>query len=562
MFFIPLLLFVIEAVYLLGALSSTVDRLSVRIHEQAGAAAQLMLGADRDLYQALTAYMTLTMRSLDFESRQAYLASHEENIRQTKEQIARARQLIGEAGILDMKHERSGKSVEELLNEADNGLVSWETATKEDLEQGSSQNREEADFAFELTRTYIDQMEEVLETFQRQTIREEKAFISDLSKSMYAALIIEWIALIAAGVFIIRRINRAIAHIRHKTHQVTEGRLDLPAASRYARDELGQIERAVDGMIARMRDLIGEVIESSRAVSEGAGELAAGTQESSAAASHVAENIQEVTGLVESQATITAESGRAVEEMAAGVQRIAESAGTIAIHAADTSARARQGEERLEQLKRQMDVMTEEISRLADSVALLNDKSAEIGTIAENITAFADQTGILSLNASIEAARAGEHGRGFAVVAGEIRKLAASSLESANSIHELVSDTQREISLAGERMRSTVSQAERSAALMRDVAEGFRAITDSVHRVSGQIEEMSAVTEQMSATSEQVSASMEQAASSIREVSRKAENVAAATEEQLALAENITRSADRLRGVVDRLNGAVSRFRI
>jgi len=129
MFFIPLLLFVIEAVYLLGALSSTVDRLSVRIHEQAGAAAQLMLGADRDLYQALTAYMTLTMRSLDFESRQAYLASHEENIRQTKEQIARARQLIGEAGILDMKHERSGKSVEE-LNEADNGLVSWETATK------------------------------------------------------------------------------------------------------------------------------------------------------------------------------------------------------------------------------------------------------------------------------------------------------------------------------------------------------------------------------------------------------------------------------------------------
>jgi len=111
MFFIPLLLFVIEAVYLLGA------------------AAQLMLGADRDLYQALTAYMTLTMRSLDFESRQAYLASHEENIRQTKEQIARARQLIGEAGILDMKHERSGKSVEE-LNEADNGLVSWETATK------------------------------------------------------------------------------------------------------------------------------------------------------------------------------------------------------------------------------------------------------------------------------------------------------------------------------------------------------------------------------------------------------------------------------------------------
>src|SRR5690606_10623622 len=109
-------------------------------------------------------------------------------------------------------------------------------------------------------------------------------------------------------------------------------------------------------------------------------------------------------------------------------------------------------------LEEQMNIMIGDISRLGDIVSGLNEKSAEIGAITGNITSFANQTGILSLNASIEAARAGEHGRGFAVVAGEIRKLAANSLESANSINELVVNTQQEISSASEYMQTTIAQ--------------------------------------------------------------------------------------------------------
>lgn len=559
MLFIPLVLFAVAAFYLLSTLSSTVDRLSDRLYEKGSAITQLMLNADRDLYQALTGYLSVVLRQSDAE-----LANYEENLQQTKDRITTAKDLIEQSGLQDMKHEESGKTLSELIFDIESGLASWEALTAEVIQEPSLmvKRQTEIDVVFESTRGFIDQIEEVMEEYQQQAIQDEKDTASGLAMAMFISLAIEWIVLIVAGLWIIRQISRMIDRVRWKTRRVSEGYLDLPDTTRYSKDELGQIQKAVDDMVVRMRELIGEISNSSHAVSAAAGELAASAQESTNASSQVAENIQEVNGLVEVQSNITSETSRAIGEMATGVQRIAESTGTIAVLAGDTNAQAQQGNELLMQLKRQMDVMVEEISRLDHIVAMLNERSAEIGAITENITAFANQTGILSLNASIEAARAGEHGRGFAVVAGEIRKLAENSLESANSINELITVTRQEIGDASEHMRSTIAQVERSSALMQQVAEGFQAIAASIRQVSEQIHETSAVTEQMSASSEEVSASMDQAAASIREVSDKAGNVAAATEEQLALVENIARSADQLRGVVDNLNKAVGYFKM
>ena len=486
LFFIPLMLFAIASLYLLSTLSSTVDRLSDRLYETGNGITQLVLNADRDLYQALTSFLSATLGQSDAGSRETALESYKENLRQTKDHLMAVKGLIEQGGLHGMKHAESGMTLRELVNEIESGLASWETLTAAVIQDLSSfaTKQSEIDAVFDTARGYIDQIEEVMAEYQQLAIQEEKDNTLRTALGMYISLGIEWVLLIAGGIWFIRRISRTINRVRWKTHRVSEGYLDLPETTRYSKDELGRIQKDIDDMILHMRELIGEILNSSRAVSTATSELAASAHESTTASSHVAENIQEVTGLVEAQSNITSETSRAIEEMTLGVQRIAESTSTIAIHAGDTNKQAENGNELLMKLKEQMGSMVSEISRLSDTIAVLNDKSAEIGAITENITAFANQTGILSLNASIEAARAGEHGRGFAVVAGEIRKLAANSLESANTINELVSDTRHEISNASERMRTTITQVERSSALMQEVAEGFQAIAASIRQVS------------------------------------------------------------------------------
>lgn len=372
----------------------------------------------------------------------------------------------------------------------------------------------------------------------------------------------EWVAILVLGFLLIRYLGRSLNRAVNKTKLVAAGNLQSIPDGKYRKDELGQLNEAVDTMIEKMRGLVGKIIDNTQTVSASAVELSVSAQESAAASNHVAENIQEVTSQVELQATISDESSRAVEEMAVGVQRIAENTTAISDYSTTASEQVDQGNARVQTLREQMHGIFETIQSLSQIVKQLTKKSERIGQITENITGFANQTNILSFNASIEAARAGEHGKGFAVVAQEIRKLAAGSIESAEVISNLIAETREEISNASQYMDTTMEQAEKGHLMMSNVERDFAAILQAVKQVTVQVHETSAITEQMSASSEEVSASMEQSSNTAREVAGKAQTVAAATEEQLALVENISHASEQLQHIVRSLKESVSQFKL
>lgn len=564
MLFVPLVLFAGTSVFLLKVQSNTIDEFTESLYDSGSQVSSLVLNADRDMYQAYSDYLIVVSPTSDMKMKEAAIKDFGDNLKQIQERLGQAQERTATSEITTTLHPETKQSIAEIAEVFGKDLSAWIELTTQRIQQPKADPNADAEIAkaFESARNNIDKIEAIIEQFQLETINKEKDENKQLTFGTSVGLIIVWIVLNLSGFILIRQITRTMNQVREKAQRVYDGYLDKPAEIKYSKDELGGIQRAVDGMIVRMRDLIGSIADNARSVSAATNELGVSANESTNAASHVAENIQEVTSLVETQSKIMEESSKAMEEMTIGVQRIAESTGSISHHANDTNRQAEIGNELLVNLKSQMELMSSEIERLNDSVTVLNEKSAEIGAITENITGFANQTGILSLNASIEAARAGEHGRGFAVVAGEIRKLAASSLESANSINELVTDTRAEIDNAGGYMRSTLSQVQRSAALMQEVAEGFAAIVGSIRQVAEQIHETSSVTEQMSASSQEVAASIDQSSSSVREVAAKSESVAAATEEQLALVESIARSADQLNGIVRSLNAAVEQFKL
>lgn len=125
---------------------------------------------------------------------------------------------------------------------------------------------------------------------------------------------------------------------------------------------------------------------------------------------------------------------------------------------------------------------------VSNVVEKLKESVNEVNQIVTVITEIADQTNLLSLNASIEAARAGESGRGFSVVAGEIKKLSEQSFRSGRQIGEIVSSINKEIEATTKMMKATGEKIEIQMKSVNDVNVAFENINDNITEVVGEQE--------------------------------------------------------------------------
>lgn len=298
------------------------------------------------------------------------------------------------------------------------------------------------------------------------------------------------------------------------------------------KDEVGMIANAMKVLVDAMYNVVAGLKEKSGELQKTAGEMSNNSASTSEAIRNVETAIQEIAQGAGSQATETTNASERVIHIGDQIADTKEKSSRLSGVAERIN---HSSEEALQTLKILVDInekakaAVEQINRQTLNT---NDSVLKIRDAAQLITSIAEETNLLSLNASIEAARAGEQGSGFAVVAGQIKKLAEQSNESAKYIDEIIEALLEESSCAVQVMDEVKEIMKKQSEHLADTKDCFGEVSHNVEVTQGEISNI-----------DHTISNMDEERSSVIDVVQSltaiAEENAASTEESLASTEMV-----------------------
>ncbi|MGK3117772.1 methyl-accepting chemotaxis protein [Pseudomonas corrugata] len=446
----------------------------------------------------------------------------------------------------------SGKSeAQQPALEAISAVLKLLARLPDQLPQEHAANLQQANDSFNLYRTAVAQFRDsqiengaalqrmaeqgqvLIDSSQKLTVTQTAKRDHDVAQAKTVLIAAAALALlfgVIAALLITRQIVVPLGQTLQVAERVAAGDLSHNLISE-RRDEMGQLQRAMQSMTVSLRQLIGGISEGVTQIASAAEQLSAVTEQTSAG--------------VNSQKVETDQVATAMHEMTATVQEVARNAEEASEAAVAADQQAREGEKVVGEAIAQIERLAEEVGHSTNAMSDLKRESDKIGSVLDVIKSVAQQTNLLALNAAIEAARAGEAGRGFAVVADEVRSLAQRTQKSTEEIEELIVGLQNGTEQVATIMDNSRSLTDSSVDLTRRAGGSLENITRTVSAIQSMNQQIAAAAEQQSATAEEINRSV----LNVRDVS---EQTSAASEETASSSAELARLGIHLQTLVGR----------
>lgn len=370
-------------------------------------------------------------------------------------------------------------------------------------------------------------------------------------------------AVIAAlvGLMISRPLTKAAADMK----LVEEGDFTGEAHKRYLkkRNEIGVLARALHAIQASMQQTVGEVSGSSKDISDTVEIL-------SGAISHLAGQVTEIS-------EVSRELAANMEETTATAEDLSAASEHLSSHVQAMDERNEEGMESVQDINRRASLLKQESVAAAEEAEKLTAETEEklktaiqdsrqveqISALTDAILNIADQTSLLSLNASIEAARAGEAGRGFAVVAEEIGKLAASSQESAKQIRQITGNVTATVGRLCENAEGMLQFLEEhvkaSYGKLIETSDQYKADADHVREL---LEHLSELASGISRENQTVMKAFQDLKAATDEGARGTEDVSESSQAIAESTERLKKENEKLNRVAKVLEEDMKRFKV
>ncbi len=364
----------------------------------------------------------------------------------------------------------------------------------------------------------------------------------------------------------VQRQSKAVADTEESAEQVRTSSLEvnrtvetLAASAQETSTSIHEMELSI-GEIASHMDQLNESIDTT-----------------SSAVDRVAENVDEVARGVDTLHAATEETRVRLDELSASVRTVEQNAVESHELSADTSREASKGVRAVNETITAMKEIAVSFGQLEGSVSHLAQRSQSIDEIVQVISDVAEQTSLLSLNASIIAAQAGEHGKPFSVVADQVKSLANRTHRSTQEIAQLIRGIQDDTAaavtavdagsakvetgvqrsnVAGMVLAKIIEKSELSTARVREIADATTNQRGDLERVEGAMNDVRRIVETINrSTRDQNRANME-IANAVQNIRALGENVRRSTSEQRQGSSLITNAVNSVAEQLAQIAGA------